>query len=165
MRGARRRRVTGSNRTCARPFWHGSTRPRRGRSWPISARGWGPARSPRPWPRARSWRRCRAGTPPAARTRAADIRTAPGRAGRHGLAPRRDPAYLNVMQFSLTDLGQLAALPADTVIDVRSPAEFAEDHLPGAVNLPALSDAERARVGTIYVREDRFRARRIGAAL
>jgi tRNA 2-selenouridine synthase len=53
----------------------------------------------------------------------------------------------------------------DMVIDVRSPAEFAEDHVPGAVNLPVLSNAERAQVGTIYVQESRFRARRIGAAL
>jgi tRNA 2-selenouridine synthase len=53
----------------------------------------------------------------------------------------------------------------DMVIDVRSPAEFAEDHVPGAVNLPVLSNDERAQVGTIYVQESRFRARRIGAAL
>jgi tRNA 2-selenouridine synthase len=53
----------------------------------------------------------------------------------------------------------------DAVIDVRSPGEFAEDHIPGAVNLPVLSDAERAEVGTIYVQEDRFKARRLGAAL
>lgn len=52
----------------------------------------------------------------------------------------------------------------DMVIDVRSPGEFAEDHVPGAVNLPVLSDAERAEVGTIYVQESRFRARRVGAA-
>jgi tRNA 2-selenouridine synthase len=52
----------------------------------------------------------------------------------------------------------------DLVIDVRSPAEFAEDHAPGAVNLPVLSDAERAEVGTIYVQDSRFKARRIGAA-
>ncbi|THD77539.1 MAG: tRNA 2-selenouridine(34) synthase MnmH [Phenylobacterium sp.] len=50
------------------------------------------------------------------------------------------------------------------IIDVRSPAEFAEDHVPGAVNLPVLSNEERAEVGTIYVQESRFRARRIGAA-
>lgn len=50
------------------------------------------------------------------------------------------------------------------VIDVRSPGEFAEDHVPGAVNLPVLDDAERAEIGTIYVQEDRFRARRLGAA-
>ena len=53
----------------------------------------------------------------------------------------------------------------DTVIDVRSPAEFAEDHLPGAINLPVLSDEERATVGTIYAQESAFRARKIGAAL
>ena len=53
----------------------------------------------------------------------------------------------------------------DDVIDVRSPAEFAEDHVPGAINLPVLDNDERARVGTIYVQESRFVARRIGAAL
>ncbi len=53
----------------------------------------------------------------------------------------------------------------DMLIDVRSPSEFAEDHVPGAVNLPVLSDEERARVGTIYVQDEPFRARKIGAAL
>lgn len=53
----------------------------------------------------------------------------------------------------------------DTVIDVRSPAEYAEDHLPGAISLPALSDAERAEVGTIYKQESPFEARKIGAAM
>jgi tRNA 2-selenouridine synthase len=52
----------------------------------------------------------------------------------------------------------------DLIIDVRSPAEFAEDHVPGAVNLPVLTNDERAEVGTIYVQESRFRARKIGAA-
>jgi tRNA 2-selenouridine synthase len=61
------------------------------------------------------------------------------------------------------DLSQLTGF--DAVIDVRSPAEFAEDHVPGAVNLPVLSDAERAIVGTIYVQDSAFRARKIGAAL
>ncbi|MDF0601416.1 tRNA 2-selenouridine(34) synthase MnmH [Psychromarinibacter sp. C21-152] len=53
----------------------------------------------------------------------------------------------------------------DTVIDVRSPAEYAEDHIPGAISLPAMSNAERARVGTIYTQESPFRARKIGAAI
>jgi tRNA 2-selenouridine synthase len=61
------------------------------------------------------------------------------------------------------DLASLARF--DAVIDVRSPAEFAEDHAPGAINLPVLSNDERAQVGTIYVQESRFRARRIGAAV
>ena len=53
----------------------------------------------------------------------------------------------------------------DDIIDVRSPAEFADDHVPGAINLPVLDNDERARIGTIYVQESRFVARRIGAAL
>src|SRR4051812_35529737 len=52
----------------------------------------------------------------------------------------------------------------DLVVDVRSPGEYALDHVPGAVNLPVLFDAERAEVGTIYVQESRFKARRVGAA-
>ncbi|OCX63149.1 tRNA 2-selenouridine(34) synthase MnmH [Thioclava sp. SK-1] len=68
------------------------------------------------------------------------------------------------MPFTLTSVDQLADLPFDTLIDVRSPAEFAEDHIPGAINCPALNNAQRAEVGTIYVQEDRFKARKIGAA-
>lgn len=52
----------------------------------------------------------------------------------------------------------------DNIIDVRSPGEFAEDRLPGAINLPVLDNAERAEVGAIYTKESRFKARRIGAA-
>jgi len=51
-----------------------------------------------------------------------------------------------------------------TLIDVRSPSEFAEDHIPGAVNLPVLSDEQRAMVGTMY-RANSFEARHHGAAL
>jgi tRNA 2-selenouridine synthase len=52
----------------------------------------------------------------------------------------------------------------DVIVDVRSPAEFAIDHVPGALSMPVLSDAERAEVGTIYVQESRFKARRVGGA-
>lgn len=69
------------------------------------------------------------------------------------------------MAFPLRSLGDLNASRFDTIIDVRTPAEFAEDHIPGALSLPVLSDAERARVGTIYVQESPFLARKIGAAL
>ena len=47
---------------------------------------------------------------------------------------------------------------------MRSPGEFAVDHAPGAVNLPVLDDAQRAEVGTIYVQQSKFLARRVGAA-
>ncbi|MCB1407755.1 MAG: tRNA 2-selenouridine(34) synthase MnmH [Rhodobacteraceae bacterium] len=70
-----------------------------------------------------------------------------------------------MLRVTLSSLSDLDALPFDEVIDARSPAEFAEDHLPGAINLPVLDNAERAEVGTIYVQDSRFRARRLGAAL
>ncbi len=69
------------------------------------------------------------------------------------------------MPFALTSLADLAAAPFDDIIDVRAPAEYAEDRIPGAISLPVLSDAERAEVGTIYTQVDRFQARKIGAAL
>lgn len=69
------------------------------------------------------------------------------------------------MTVTLSALSDLTALPFDEVIDVRSPSEFAEDHVPGAISLPVLDDAERARVGTIYTQQDPFLARKIGAAL
>ena len=53
----------------------------------------------------------------------------------------------------------------DAIIDVRSPAEFEDDHIPGAVSLPALSNEERAEVGTLYKQHSAFEARKIGAAL
>ncbi len=56
------------------------------------------------------------------------------------------------------------ALPEYRIIDVRSPGEFAEDRLPGAVNLPVLDDAERAEVGTLY-KKSPFEARELGARL
>ncbi len=48
--------------------------------------------------------------------------------------------------------GALLALPPRLVIDLRSPAEYAEDHLPGACNVPLLDDLERALIGTLYAR-------------
>ena len=53
----------------------------------------------------------------------------------------------------------------DEIIDVRTPAEFAEDHVPGAVNCPVLSNEERARVGTLYKQDSPFAARKLGAVL
>ena len=53
----------------------------------------------------------------------------------------------------------------DEIIDVRSPAEFALDHIPGAVSLPVLGDEERARVGTLYKQVSQFDARKLGAAM
>jgi rhodanese-related sulfurtransferase len=79
--------------------------------------------------------------------------------------PRPGRGRPRPMPYRIDTLAEFARHGFDTVIDVRSPAEFAEDHLPGAISLPALSDAERAVVGTIYKRESPFRARKVGAAM
>ncbi|MEO8536269.1 MAG: tRNA 2-selenouridine(34) synthase MnmH [Betaproteobacteria bacterium] len=63
----------------------------------------------------------------------------------------------------LADVEQWAGY--DERIDVRSPSEFAEDRIPGAINLPVLDDAERASVGTIYVQQSAFDARKVGAGI
>ncbi|MES2666726.1 MAG: tRNA 2-selenouridine(34) synthase MnmH [Pseudomonadota bacterium] len=69
------------------------------------------------------------------------------------------------MAITLTSLTDLAAHGFDDIIDARAPAEYAEDHLPGAISLPVLDDAERAEVGTIYKQVNPFTARKLGAAL
>lgn len=66
-------------------------------------------------------------------------------------------------EHTLANVAQVADF--DTVIDVRSPAEYAEDHIPGAINCPVLDDDERARVGTLYTQISPFEARKLGAVL
>ena len=51
------------------------------------------------------------------------------------------------------------------IIDVRSPSEFADDHIPGAVSMPVLNDLERAEIGTLYKQVSPFEAKRRGAAI
>lgn len=53
----------------------------------------------------------------------------------------------------------------DAILDVRSPSEFAEDHIPGAINCPVLDDDERCHVGTLYKQVSAFAAKKTGAAL
>ncbi len=53
----------------------------------------------------------------------------------------------------------------DSIIDTRSPAEFALDHLPGAVSYPVLDNDERVRIGTLYKQTSSFDAKKAGAVL
>lgn len=73
---------------------------------------------------------------------------------------RGEPAGLRRAASTVADLAGF-----DTVIDVRSPAEFALDHLPGAINCPVLDDEERRIVGTLYKQSSAFEARKLGGAL
>jgi len=53
----------------------------------------------------------------------------------------------------------------DVIVDARSPAEFAIDHIPGAINCPVLDNDERHIVGTLYKQQGAFEARRVGGAM
>jgi tRNA 2-selenouridine synthase len=53
----------------------------------------------------------------------------------------------------------------DSIIDARTPAEHAEDHLPGAVNWPSLDNEQRIVVGTLYKQVNAFEAKKRGAAM
>ncbi|GAA0115811.1 tRNA 2-selenouridine(34) synthase MnmH [Clostridium senegalense] len=48
------------------------------------------------------------------------------------------------------------------LVDVRSPLEYKENTIPGAVNIPLFNDEERALVGTIYKQESTEKAKKIG---
>jgi tRNA 2-selenouridine synthase len=67
------------------------------------------------------------------------------------------------MLFKTANLSQLGDF--DEIIDVRTPLEFAEDHIPGAINCPVLSNDERVTVGTLYTQVSPFEARKVGAAM
>jgi tRNA 2-selenouridine synthase len=67
------------------------------------------------------------------------------------------------MKHNRPTVADLAAY--DAIIDVRSPAEFAEDHIPGAINCPVLDNEQRIQVGTLYKQVSPFEAKKIGAAL
>lgn len=66
----------------------------------------------------------------------------------------------NLRMASVADLDSF-----DEIIDARSPAEFLEDHIPGAINLPVLDNDERIEVGTLYKQVSGFAAKKVGAPL
>ncbi|MFD1558054.1 tRNA 2-selenouridine(34) synthase MnmH [Paraburkholderia silviterrae] len=66
---------------------------------------------------------------------------------------------MNHQRATLSQLGEF-----DEIVDVRTPLEYAEDHVPGAINAPVLSNEERVIVGTLY-KDSPFEATRVGAAI
>jgi tRNA 2-selenouridine synthase len=69
------------------------------------------------------------------------------------------------MSVRTVDADEVLGGGFDALIDARSPAEFAEDHLPGAVNWPVLDDDERRVVGTLYKQAGALAARKVGAPI
>ncbi|MDR7092441.1 tRNA 2-selenouridine(34) synthase MnmH [Hydrogenophaga laconesensis] len=70
------------------------------------------------------------------------------------------PVHILSAAEAMTRLGDF-----DTVIDARTPDEYALDRLPGAVNWPTLDNQQRIEIGTIYKQVNPFEARKRGAAL
>jgi tRNA 2-selenouridine synthase len=69
------------------------------------------------------------------------------------------------MKHDIATVERISELSSfDEIIDVRSPSEFAEDHIPGSINCPVLDDQQRIEVGTLYKQVSPFAARKIGAA-
>jgi tRNA 2-selenouridine synthase len=54
---------------------------------------------------------------------------------------------------------ELFNLNNKTIIDIRSPIEFADGAIPGAVNVPLFTNEERAEIGTIYKHEGQAAAK------
>ncbi|MDP5239764.1 tRNA 2-selenouridine(34) synthase MnmH [Uliginosibacterium sp. 31-16] len=67
------------------------------------------------------------------------------------------------MSKAVVTLADISAF--DEIIDVRSPAEYSEDRIPGAINCPVLDNEQRALIGTLYKQHSPFEARRLGGAL
>jgi tRNA 2-selenouridine synthase len=72
-------------------------------------------------------------------------------------------APIKPYQCGLTEFFE-SRLAFDAIIDVRTSEEFADDHIPGAINLPVLDEAERHTIGYTYKQESPFPAKRLGAA-
>jgi tRNA 2-selenouridine synthase len=56
----------------------------------------------------------------------------------------------------------LASASPMPIVDVRTPAEFAHGHIPGAVNIPLFTNEERVTVGTTYKQQGREAAILLG---
>ena len=68
-----------------------------------------------------------------------------------------------VKQYSLPDF--LEKAKSTVVIDVRTPLEFVQGHIPGAVNIPIFTNEERVIVGTTYKQKGRQPAILLGFEL
>ncbi len=69
------------------------------------------------------------------------------------------------MKADIATVGRISDFDSfDEIIDVRSPAEFAEDHIPGSANCPVLDNQQRVEIGTLYKQVSAFEAKKLGAA-
>ncbi len=60
---------------------------------------------------------------------------------------------------------ELYGIERKILIDIRSPSEYAEFHIPGAINLPLFEDDERRIIGLVYRKEGIERATELGYSI
>jgi len=80
-------------------------------------------------------------------------------------APSSEPASAGAQAGPPPQGVEAFLAAAGPLIDLRSPAEFAQGHIPGATNLPLFDNDERAEVGTLYKQQGRQAAVLNGLAL
>ena len=61
--------------------------------------------------------------------------------------PKQEVLTLDITEFKLEDAGK------GVLVDVRTPEEFSEGHLPGAVNINVLADDFKEKVGELKKRK------------
>lgn len=81
------------------------------------------------------------------------------------LRPTNPGSLAAVTRIPAVTASAVLAHPDAVVVDLRAPKEFAEDHLPGAWNVPLFDDDERALVGLLYHRTSPERAFQQGLAV
>lgn len=69
---------------------------------------------------------------------------------------------LHIMLYEISIQEYYNKAPLIPLVDVRSPAEFQQGHIVGAVNIPLFSNEERAAVGTIYKKKTKEKAIELG---
>lgn len=90
------------------------------------------------------------------------------------ITPKRDNYFPLSLPTAKTHKNQnLPPIPQDVndfktrvlAVDVRSPVEYEQGHIPGAANLPLFTNEERAIVGKIFKQKGRFEAIKVGLSL
>jgi tRNA 2-selenouridine synthase len=64
--------------------------------------------------------------------------------------------------FKMVESREIEKGKENIIIDVRSPKEYSEATIPGAISLPLFTDEEREVIGTVYVNESVDKAKRLG---
>jgi tRNA 2-selenouridine synthase len=89
----------------------------------------------------------------------------PRRVFRPGLSGL-DPAVKTSSNLQIPSISPAEAMEGGfQVIDVRSPSEYADGHMPGAANFPLLDDSDRAAVGLAYKQRGAAQARLVAMEL